>query len=434
MYCKILIIISIAKILILCLCLCCRYIGHHVKKMIERIGPENVMAVAFDGGADWQSTKELIQAEWPWICFLYCISHGVSLIIKDCFDEDSGIEKLIETNKWMYECQKWFSTHACTAFRKEQAEPGEKVSFVRPAATRYGRVLLQWKQFLEMKPLLRRVVDSGVYQEKNFADDEYADAITATDVWTAIERVVVMMGPLLLLIRLGDGQKPVISKLYGTMLYVRKFMEQRAEATEDGSVERQILEVFLRRWPNMQSDVISAAYMLDPLFVNTSKHDADCTNKLWSLARKIFRPEDDTAWTRLKGILVSQLAKFQSRGDDLEHMSSAAAWQGLTSKCALKWWTQWGVETPELTTLVKKIVPLIVGSGAAERNWKDVANVLTKDRNQLKSDTTIDLVFVRTWLRRELQPVSDVATECFKEWEVQLLRQVNESLTLRPFH
>ena len=73
------------------------------------------------------------------------------------------------------------------------------------------------------------------------------DAITATEVWTAIERVVVMMGPLLLLIRLGDGQKPVISKLYGTMLYVRKFMEERAEATEDGSVERKILEVFLRR-------------------------------------------------------------------------------------------------------------------------------------------------------------------------------------------
>ena len=78
----------------------------------------------------------------------------------------------------------------------------------------------------------------------------------------------------------------------------------------------------------------------------------------------------------------------------MEHMSSAAAWKDLTSKCALQWWTQWGVETPELTRLAKKIVPLIVGSGAAERAWKDVANVLTKDRNKLNSDTTVDLVFV----------------------------------------
>ena len=422
-------LISIVKILILCLCLCCRYIGHHVKKMIERIGPENVLAVAFDGGADWQSTKEMIQALWPWIDFLHCISHGVSLVIKDCFDEESGIEQLLETNDWISECTQWFSTHALTSFRKEQAKPGEKVSFVRPAGTRYGGVLLKWKQFLEMKPLLRRVVGSGVYKEKNFADDEYADAITATEKWTAIERVTVMMGPLLLLIRMGDGDKPIISKLYGTMLYVRHFMTRRAEASEEGSVERQILDVFLRRWPNMQSDAISAAYMLDPLFVNSSKKSADCTNKLWSLARKICRPENDAEWARLKGVLVSQLAKFQARGDDLEHMSSAAAWKDLTSKCALQWWTQWGVETPELTRLAKKIVPLIVGSGAAERAWKDVANVLTKDRNKLNSDTTVDLVFVRTWLRREMQPVANAATECFKEWEVQLLIQVNEYLS-----
>ena len=128
-------LISIVKILILCLCLCCRYIGHHVKKMIERIGPENVLAVAFVGGADWQSTKEMIQALWPWIDFLHCISHGVSLVIKDCFDEESGIEQLLETNDWISECTQWFSTHALTSFRKEQAKPGEKVSFVRPAVT-----------------------------------------------------------------------------------------------------------------------------------------------------------------------------------------------------------------------------------------------------------------------------------------------------------
>ena len=96
----------------------------------------------------------------------------------------------------------------------------------------------------------------------------------------------------------------------------------------------------------------------------------------------------------------------------------------------IEWWTQWGVETPELTRLAKKIVPLIVGSGAAERAWKDVANVLTKDRNKLNSDTTVDLVFVRTWLRREMQPVANAATECFKEWEVQLLIQVNEYLSV----
>ena len=79
-----------------------------------------------------------------------------------------------------------------------------------------------------MKGLLRRVVNSGVYQEKNFVDDPFPNKVLAADVWSLMERVIKCMGPLLLLCRLADGQKPVISKLYGTQLYVREQIEQSA--------------------------------------------------------------------------------------------------------------------------------------------------------------------------------------------------------------
>ena len=405
-----------------------RFIGHNCKKAIERVGPEHVIAVVFDGGGDWQATIEMIQSFYPWISGIHCVSHSVSLIIKDCFKEAGGIAELVEMDTWMTNCQHWFSTHACTSFLKDQARPDEKRSFLWPAATRYCGVLLKWKRFLDMKAVLRRVVGSGVYEEKNFADDEYAEKIAGAEVWENINRVITMMGPLLLLARLADGQKPVISKLHGTQLYVRKFMTDRASTTAEGSIERQILDVFLRRWPNMQSEIVSAAYMLDPLFVSQSSQSADCTNKLWSVARRVLRPKDDAEWTRLKGTLVEQLAQFQSKGEDLEHMSSPAAWEKLSSKCALKWWLQWGVETPELQALAKKIVPLIVGSGSAERTWKDVGNVLTKNRNKLDSATFIDLVFVRTWLRRELHVMSDEGAECFQEWEEKLLKEAGQYL------
>ena len=38
----------------------------------------------------------------------------------------------------------------------------------------------------------------------------------------------------------------------------------------------------------------------------------------------------------------------------------------------------WGQEVPELQHLDMKLVPLLIGSGPAERVWKDVDNVLTK--------------------------------------------------------
>jgi len=127
----------------------------------------------------------------------------------------------------------------------------------------------------------------------------------------------------------------------------------------------------------------------------------------------------------MHGNLVRQLTKFQLKGDNLPHMSSAAAWQNLHSQCALEWWAMWGQEVPELQHLAMKLVPLLISSGPAERVWKDVDNVLTKKRNRLAMTTCLDLVFARCWLRRELTTVSDVELEVFQEWETEMLRQAS---------
>ena len=119
--------------------------------------------------------------------------------------------------------------------------------------------------------------------------------------------------------------------------------------------------------------------------------------------------------------MVRQLTKFQAKGSDLPHMSSTAAWTNLHSSCALEWWSSWGTEVPELQKLAMRLVPLLIGSGPAERTWKDVGNILTKNRNRLDMSTCLDLVFVRTWLRRELKVVSDEELEIFKDWEAELL-------------
>ena len=143
-----------------------RFVGHKMKQAIEEVGAENVLLVVIDGGSDWSSTETMIQEFYPWISFLHCGSHEVSLIIRDCFKEDGGIQELFELNEWMTDAQHWFSTHACSSFLKDQVQPGEKRAFVWPAVTRYCGLLLKIKRFYDMKALLRRVVNSGVYQEK----------------------------------------------------------------------------------------------------------------------------------------------------------------------------------------------------------------------------------------------------------------------------
>ena len=133
--------------------------------------------------------------------------------------------------------------------------------------------------------------------------------------------------------------------------------------------------------------------------------------------------EDDDEWTALHGKMAAQLTKFQAKGGDLPHMSSAAAWVNLYDKSTLEWWATWGVECPELQRFALKVVGLLIGSGPAERTWKDVDAILTKKRNRLHVQTTLDLVYVRTWLRRELRCISEDEFEVFKEWEQELLRE-----------
>ena len=138
-----------------------------------------------------------------------------------------------------------------------------------------------------MRDLLRRVVNSGVYQEKRFKDDPFPAKIIGPDMWQLMDRTIKIMGPILLLCRLADGQKPVISKLYGTLLYVRKQIEDIATPCPADSLEAKVLGVFLSRWKDLQSDIAKATYMLDPLFVRQSKGAAECTIKLWQLVRKV---------------------------------------------------------------------------------------------------------------------------------------------------
>ena len=262
-----------------------------MKERIKQVGPETVVLVNLDGGGDWAGTAPMIQQVYPWIFFKHCTSHGVTLIVKDYFKEDGGIPELVELNTWISDAQHWFSSHACSAFMKQLVTPGEPVKFVWPAVTRYCGVLLKIKRFRQMRELLRRVVTSGVYREKNFVADNGPDpfpaAILAADKWELMDRTIKILGPILLLCRLADGQKPVISKLYGTQLYVRKCIETLAAEAGPDSMEAKVRDVFLKRWDDLQSDIVSATYLLDPLFVDNSKNSATCTIKLWEVARKV---------------------------------------------------------------------------------------------------------------------------------------------------
>ena len=50
---------------------------------VRMIGAETVAACITDGGADWTACEDMVRDKFPWIFFLHCAGHILSLIFKD---------------------------------------------------------------------------------------------------------------------------------------------------------------------------------------------------------------------------------------------------------------------------------------------------------------------------------------------------------------
>ena len=136
-----------------------------------------------------------------------------------------------------------------------------------------------------MKLALQQCVGGDQYTRYNFADDVYADKIENDDVWDLQSRVINCGSPLLLIVRLGDMKQGTLSKLKGTVDYVKTLMVE----TGDGSLEDQIAHIFHDNVSDLESDAANAAYIIDPQFVHKSSNASTAVmDSFWKVARQIL--------------------------------------------------------------------------------------------------------------------------------------------------
>jgi len=169
-----------------------------------------------------------------------------------------------------------------------------------------------------------------------------------------------------------------------------------------------------------------AAGILDPQFLDVLKDDVECVHALWRVAKPIFVEMYDLTeaeWPAKQAKLAVQLAKFQAKGGNLVNMSQPGAWINFEGQSTLDWWRTWGKEVSELQVLAMLLVPLLAGSGPAERTWKDIGHIITKERGRLSHGKMLQILFVRKWLRRKYNAVSEEESNAFKAWEKVLLKK-----------
>ena len=214
--------------------------------------------MVIDGGADWVAAEHMVRGKFPWVHFMHCTAHEGSLIVKDI----AKIAVVHELLEWMTDCQKWFSTGKLGPLLLSFCVKhyGTSRAFFFPADTRFAGKLLQIKRFLDMQGALQQCVMSAEYLRFNFLDDIFAPRISSPDVWSLMDRITKTAGPVLLLLRLADSNAATLSKLKGTVDYVKKLMLD----TGGNTLEDQICTAFHNRADELDSPIANAAYVIDP--------------------------------------------------------------------------------------------------------------------------------------------------------------------------
>ena len=382
--------------------------------MFREVGPKSIFLVVIDGGADWGASEEMIQRKYPWVHFLHCGAHQASLIIKDICKIDE-VAKLLE---WMTMTQKWFSTNRLGPLLKKFCEEhyGCSKAFVWPAETRFGGRLLQMKRFFSMKAALQQCVQSAEYLRFDFEEDDIAPKISGSELWILIHRIVKAAGPILLLMRLADMKSATLSKMKGTVDYIDKCMD--TIQSEANTLEDNICVAWRTRLPELQSDIATAAWVIDPQFVAKSRGaDSDVMESFWSVCRKVLRIADDADWKTKRSQLVTELAAFRMKTGGF-----TAENYGVIDTCAF--WTVAGCHAPGLRQIAMYLAPLPCSSGEAERNWWEMKQAKTKIRNRLSSTKLSKLVFVRRFIRLKRAVCNNESNGLFKDWTDQLLKQI----------
>ena len=119
-----------------------------------------------------------------------------------------------------------------------------------------------------MKSAVQSCVQSAQYIRYNFEDDPFATRLLTPRVWDLMERITTSAGPILLLLRLSDSNAATLTKLKGTVDYVAKKMIDSG----DDTLEDRIAVAFKNRAMELESDIATAAWIIDPQFVYKSRN------------------------------------------------------------------------------------------------------------------------------------------------------------------
>ena len=226
------------------------------------------------------------------------------------------------------------------------------------------------------------------------------------------------MTPVVKLLRLMDGEKPAMGKVYDRMYMIG----QRIESS-DVSWKAKAAKIHSDRWEYLHSEMHAAGYALDPEFMQTAGEIDQAThNGLTNVIEKVCLrdviAESVNPAEALRTITMDSESVQVRVGKTMEQLATYQEHEGIFTKAYVianaktmapaTWWGQYGKHLPLVASVARKVLAQPVCASAAERNWSVYGAIKTAARGRMGHSVGDKLVYCHEalHLKNKLQTAS----------------------------
>ncbi|CAI5978679.1 unnamed protein product [Closterium sp. NIES-65] len=398
------------------------YIASLLRPVIDKVGPENVVAVCTDGGSNYASAARKIAGTWPHIEHVPCATHVLDLLMEDV-GKMGWAKGLVEKGGEMITFVR--NHHFTRAYMKKVG--GKQV--LKPAGTRFGTQYIAMARLCEVRSGLAAMVLSDEWKvwaagdkDRKTAAEKFRAAVMDEEWWGVAEFFSSLMAVPFKAMRATDSSaKGMMGKLYDIMLQLTEDINDKLDASGDflTRTERaEITKIVKDRWDNslacpmhVVGRILNPANQEEGIFRN----DVECTRVFKDYIERhydhvTFRRGKDGAPRRASLVLQEALLAYINLEGSFGKLSAIAAREAVKKgeMSMVQWWSWHSTEYPELATLACRILTQPVSASSCERGWAQWEGVHTARRNRLGSAKCADLVYiahnwnvVRNWYNKD---------------------------------
>lgn len=278
------------------------------EKQFEALGAQvrdNIILGVTDTPSANRKAWRLLEAKHPKQTWIGCAAHEVSLLFKEWVKKIADILRIFQEGLRVV---RWVNNHAEILKLFRNLVPGHFkdarkhcIGLYSPGDTRMATVFKMLFRILTVYPVLEQLVSAPEYEvasqkalkswsdiqppEKKLTpiDGKYVDkikhSVQSSRFKEEIECFIKCTKSAIYLLRLVDGQTPVIGKFYYACALVDKHLRVLKNQENVPYID-QLRSIFMKRWKRWHRPIHTLAYALDPCYQShhlSREEMADCT-------------------------------------------------------------------------------------------------------------------------------------------------------------